>query len=173
MSQMTSNSHKQEEKRKVLKIKDVVIAPVIILIVLGILFVAYPGTVSFTIVRVFAALWFLVWYKKIVEYYYQFFDHNNKILDLEMIGNNLSRFWRKFTRKNTDPHEIYLPNEYHRLVRKINISRYSRKYFSSWLSEENAPEELKNRILTGKREDDPVSIEEIREVFGELYQMKS
>lgn len=125
------------------------------------------------LIRIFAAMLFLFLYNKIINYYQTLINNNAKMIDFSKISETLASFWNdRFGDKDKQFNEFDLPDEYYRLVRKVNIASHSRKYLVTWLGEENAPEELKKRVMQDQSENDPVTIEELDDILSELYRQK-
>ncbi|ACB85674.1 hypothetical protein Nther_2107 [Natranaerobius thermophilus JW/NM-WN-LF] len=138
------------------------------------------------LIRIFAALWFLSWYKNIVNHYSglfqsdyspvnSFFNDIRKLFSI-VIKPIMEFAKRKFRLGSKDEApRLIVPEEYLKLQRKVNISRNSRRYFYSWVSSEGANEQLKNQVWpqeNGEQQEQreaTATFQEIMDIFTKLY----
>ncbi len=148
--------------------------PLLFLGLIAIFLSAYYETIPDLLLRFFAAIWFLIWYKRVLDRFFKLYDHRAGSIDPAEAAAGLRHiFDRKGKEREEHDQAVQLPGEYYHLARKINICRQSRKHLLGWLSDEGAPERLKDRVMAGKDRDERVNPEELKEILRELYRYKS
>jgi len=148
--------------------------PLLFLGLIAIFISAYYETIPDLLLRFFAAIWFLIWYKRVLDRFLKLFDHRARSVDpVEAVAGLRRMLDRKGKAREEYDQAIKLPGEYYHLARKINICRQSRKHLLGWLSDEGAPEHLRDRVMAGKDRDERVTPEELKEILQKLYLYKS
>ena len=161
--------------------------PIILLFLYVSAYFFYDLSLPVILVRFFGALWFLIWYKKIITIYYQAFESGIgkdgfTIIQPKKYGDD---------RPTSSNYQGIIPQQFLDLSRKVSISKASRNFFVNWLILEGASEEVtlkygnkpakekgfkraKNsvlQIITGKQKD-RVNEKDIKEAFSEVYNHK-
>jgi len=128
----------------------------------------------YMVLRVAAAIWFLICYKIILDRFYHLFDHRALKYDLNKTANAFKALiYRRQGNTPEAAEPVKVPTDFDNLARKINISRQSRKYLLGWLAEEGAPRFLKEKASRAASRDGRVNTAELKDILRELYHYKS